>query len=54
MILSNTTTTDRESIREEEAMHPGDTWARSSFLFVRNGGVERGESTGAGTDDGSI
>lgn len=26
----------------------------SSFLFVRNGGVERGESTGAGTDYRSI
>ena len=53
-MITTITTTDRESIQGEEAMHPGDTWARSSFLFVRNGGVGRGESAGSGADDRSI
>ena len=33
---------------------PGYIPGVSSFLFARIGGVERGESTGSGADNGSI
>ena len=39
---------------EQEAVHLDIFPGAASFLFARIGGVERGESTGAGADDRSI
>ena len=44
----------KRSTRIQEAVHPDLFWVCRLFYFSGIGGVERGESTGAGEDDRGI
>ena len=44
----------KRSTRSQEAVHPDKFRVYRLFYFAGIGGVERGESTGAGTDNRSI
>ena len=45
---------DKRSTRSQEAVHPDRFWVYRLFILSGFGGAERGERTGAGTENRSI